>query len=92
MVNGSLNIRFDFRGYPCQFTLRGESGAEVLPQLEAITETLEKLGASPNGKSVDETAWCTIHNCEMKRRTKNGKVWYSHKVGDKYCKGGNRKK
>jgi len=36
--------------------------------------------------SVDP-AWCAIHNCAMTRREKDGTVWYSHKVGDAYCKG-----
>ena len=34
---------------------------------------------------------CTVYRSEMKRREKNGKIWYSHKVGDKYCKGNGKK-
>lgn len=34
-----------------------------------------------------DPAWCPIHNCAMKRREKDGQVWYSHKVGDSWCKG-----
>lgn len=34
-------------------------------------------------------SYCTIHNCEMKRREKDGQVWYSHKIAgtDDWCRG-----
>jgi hypothetical protein len=32
-------------------------------------------------------AWCPIHQCEMKRWDKNGRVWYSHKVDGQWCSG-----
>jgi len=35
-----------------------------------------------NGRS-----WCPIHQCEMKRWEKDGRVWFSHKVGDEWCSG-----
>ena len=38
-------------------------------------------------KSADNPAWCPIHQCEMKRREKDGHVWYSHKVNGEWCKG-----
>lgn len=38
-----------------------------------------------NGQA--DPGWCPIHNCQMKRREKDGQVWYSHKVGDQWCKG-----
>jgi len=38
---------------------------------------------NPNGDS----GWCPIHELEMKRWEKNGKVWYSHKVDKKWCYG-----
>ena len=30
---------------------------------------------------------CAIHNVPMKQYTKEGRSWYSHKVGDAWCKG-----
>jgi ribonucleotide reductase alpha subunit len=33
-----------------------------------------------NSNSKDNLAWCPIHQCEMRRWDKNGRVWYSHKV------------
>ena len=46
----------------------------------------------PNGNKsgqdqADAPSWCPIHECEMKRWEKDGRVWYSHKVDDDWCKG-----
>ena len=38
-----------------------------------------------NGQA--DPAWCPIHGCAMKRREKDGQVWYSHKVGEAWCRG-----
>ena len=35
----------------------------------------------------DNPAWCPIHQCEMKRWDKDGRIWYSHKVDGKWCNG-----
>ena len=34
-------------------------------------------------------SFCTIHNVEMKRREKDGQVWYSHKIAgtEDWCRG-----
>ena len=37
--------------------------------------------------SNDNPAWCPIHECEMKKWSKNGKVWYSHKTEEGWCTG-----
>ncbi len=35
-----------------------------------------------------DPAWCAIHNVAMKRRERDGEVWYSHKLDDgNYCNG-----
>jgi len=53
-------------------------------------EQKKSEGAS-NGNGSDEhassPAWCPIHQCEMKRWDKDGRVWYSHKVDGEWCKG-----
>ena len=46
----------------------------------------------PNGNKSNQDAsvdpaWCPIHQCEMKRWEKDGRIWYSHKVDDVWCKG-----
>jgi hypothetical protein len=44
-----------------------------------------KENGKDNGK--DNPAWCPIHQCEMKRWDKGGRVWYSHKVDGEWCNG-----
>ena len=120
MANGfteapaSWNVRYITpEGFSCQLTLRGESGADLLPKTETAIKWLLEHNYRPangyngnndgqqgNGKAGDEPksaptladgtpdpGWCAIHNCAMKRRERDGQVWYSHKVGDTWCKG-----
>lgn len=42
-------------------------------------------GAKANGENGN--GWCAIHQCEMKRWEKNGRVWFSHRFGDGWCNG-----
>lgn len=47
--------------------------------------------ATPAPRLADGTpdpAWCPIHGVAMRRREKNGDVWYSHRLEDgSYCRG-----
>lgn len=44
-----------------------------------------------NGNNNGHAAnWCPIHQCEMKRWEKDGKVWFSHKVEGGWCTGKNK--
>ena len=39
-----------------------------------------------NGHKDGDPAWCPIHQCEMKRWDKDGRVWHNHKVdGQWWC-------
>jgi hypothetical protein len=49
------------------------------------TDESKKEDIKPDGK--DNPAWCPIHECEMKRWDKNGRVWYSHKADGEWCSG-----
>jgi hypothetical protein len=41
---------------------------------------------APNGHP--DAKICAIHNAQMKRREREGQVWYSHKLADdSWCKG-----
>ena len=113
-VPASWNVRYRTpEGFDAMLTLRGESGAELLPKTEAAVKWLLEHGCRPadghngndggkqaNGKAAHEPqpppmladgtpdpGWCAIHGCAMKRRERDGQVWYSHKVGDSWCKG-----
>jgi hypothetical protein len=41
-----------------------------------------------NQDSNNDPVWCPIHQVEMRRYSKNGKSWYSHKLEDgTWCSG-----
>lgn len=46
----------------------------------------QQTKAEPSGNS-DNASWCPLHECEMKRWEKDGRVWYSHKVNGEWCRG-----
>jgi hypothetical protein len=54
-------------------------------QTESKTNEVKKDETQNNNK--DNPAWCPIHQCEMKRWDKNGRVWYSHKADGEWCSG-----
>jgi len=48
----------------------------------------KSMKSKGNGNQPDDNpSWCPIHQCEMKRWEKEGRVWYSHQVDDEWCKG-----
>lgn len=34
-----------------------------------------------------DPAWCAIHQCAMNRHEKAGVTWFSHRIGETWCKG-----
>lgn len=100
----SAAIKVQLNGYDVTLTLRGETGADVLPRLQSAIAWLEQHGGQPtgaaasapdtpaNGPREGDPAWCPIHNCQMARKEKNGDVWYSHKAPDgSWCRGAKAK-
>jgi hypothetical protein len=79
--------------------VRDELAKHTLPDLDtpksapAARAPQPAEGDEPDADRADDPGWCPIHECEMKRRTKDGDVWYSHKTdeGD-YCRGGREEK
>lgn len=65
------------------------SGAGRKESLADETKDTKTGDEKTNGKngSNGNPAWCPIHQCEMKRWDKDGRVWYSHKVDGKWCSG-----
>jgi hypothetical protein len=41
---------------------------------------------TPTSRPDRPTHWCETHNCDFHRYEKNGKVWYSHRVGNSWCR------
>jgi len=46
----------------------------------------QKAPQKPSEQPPDPS-WCPIHKVKMKRRKKDGQVWYSHKTKDGWCRG-----
>ena len=93
-------------GYKCHLKLHGVSGRDVLETAAGALAYLAANGFTPEHSTAvaatqvtredlpaDGTAsasFCTIHNVEMKRREKEGQVWYSHKIAgteNDWCRG-----
>ncbi len=79
-------------GFVCQITLRGENGKDLLERAGVALAYLAEHQCLPdtsfhkNGNG--ESKQCPIHHCEMKKREKDGKVWYSHRMEDGgWCRG-----
>ncbi len=55
--------------------------------------TEKKISSVTNGennisKQATSEAWCPLHEIEMRKWSKNGKIWYSHKTVDgSWCSG-----
>lgn len=98
----SWNVRYvTAEGFTAQLTLRGASGADVLTKAAAALKYLVAHGAQPDtwraaappaaaapAPDPSDPSWCPIHNVAMKRHERNGQVWYSHRDGEAWCRGG----
>ena len=83
-------------GYGCMLTLRGDSGAELLPKTLAAVQWLTAHGCQPDGPKrsegapakANDTLLCPLHGVPMPRRDRNGQSWYSHRLDDgTWCRG-----
>lgn len=57
-----------------------------IPQRQPDTNNGKDHNYGTDGSNANPS-WCPIHECEMKRWNKEGRVWYSHKVDGEWCKG-----
>jgi hypothetical protein len=81
----SINVKFKWRGFDTMLTLRDVSGKALLEKMGTALDTLEKMGAKPNGYrgngqnnsngNNSEAPLCPTHNKPMKR-SKFGNGWY----------------
>jgi hypothetical protein len=65
---------------PYVFSRSGSRQVNIKPKAQTN-------GNGQHGNSGKNPAWCPIHQCEMKRWDKDGRVWYSHKVDGQWCSG-----
>jgi hypothetical protein len=40
-----------------------------------------------NHDNQSSPSWCPIHQCEMKRWEKDGRIWFSHNANGSWCTG-----
>ena len=87
-------------GFECSLTLHGAAAGDVLPRADTALKWLVEHGAEPlvpepapvaaeepAPEPEPDPAWCPIHQAQMKQHTANGQTWYSHKVGNEWCRG-----
>jgi len=85
-------------GFACQITLRGENGRDLLEKAGIALSYLLENGYVPcqnnhRGSNGNAAHWCTVHQCELYRREKDGMVWYSHRLDEGgWCRGKQQKK
>lgn len=78
-------------GWPCTFAWNDIP----VEQFELKLQTLANRGYTPPAQPLQETPEglpiCRKHGVPMRRREKQGDVWFSHNVGDEdapcYCRG-----
>jgi hypothetical protein len=54
---------------------------------QPIAPPAPAMAVIPTPAPEPDPAWCPIHQVMMARHEKDGKGWYSHKVGDAWCRG-----
>jgi hypothetical protein len=92
----SANCHIMIENRQVQVTLRGTSEAEVLARLTAVLRQYPVLPSphaknprSASGETPDkgQPDWCAVHNVAMKENHKDGRIWYSHRTDQGWCKG-----
>jgi len=90
----SITLKATLNGHEVMVTIRGVDFASVKAQVEQASEWL-KVQAPPQPPrqasappAHDESPYCHRHKTAMKRFTKAGRSWFSHKTVDgRWCKG-----
>jgi hypothetical protein len=85
----SVNVRLTIAGREVQWTLRDQDEARLARRLEALLARYPVPQPAPQAASQGE-GWCAVHQVQMKRTTKDGRSWWSHKTQDGWCKGAQR--
>jgi len=85
----SANVRaVDADGFEWQFTARAVNEKPFMERIEHLRDELKRrgykpagtraTGSAPTGAPADEPApLCVIHNTPMKKRSKDGRSWWS---------------
>jgi hypothetical protein len=90
----SATVRLTIAGHSdVLFTVRDMDEGRLLARLETLLSKFPVAPAQPVARSPQgETGegWCKVHRVQMKfnvAKPGKGKDWWSHKVGEGFCKG-----
>ena len=94
----SITLKAMLHGHEVLVTLRGVNFASVKAQVEQASEWLKVQAPAPpptpppaqdTGEGTpDENPYCHKHRTAMRRFSKDGRTWHSHKTTDgRWCKG-----
>jgi hypothetical protein len=95
----SITLKATLHGHEVMVTLRGVDFASVKAQVEQASDWLKvQAPAQPPTKpprqpsaappAHDDSPYCHRHKTALKRFTKDGRTWHSHKTADgRWCRG-----
>jgi len=90
----SITLKATLNGHEVMVTLRGVDFASVKAQVEQASQWLSvQVPPQPPAHRTtqadhDESPYCHRHKAALKRFSKDGRSWYSHKMADgRWCKG-----
>jgi hypothetical protein len=73
-------------------TFSAKKLAATPAQNNSASKEPQQANNNGNNHNGHERNWCPIHECEMTKWEKGGRVWYSHKAGDQWCRGKPKRK
>ena len=80
-ANVALNWLMENNFLPCENTYKLKFNGKK-------SDSSNKSNSPSSDPSDPAASLCPIHNCEMRRFEKNGRVWFSHKTDDGgWCNG-----
>jgi hypothetical protein len=90
----SITLKATLHGHEVMVTLRGTDFASVKAQVEQASQWLS-VQAPPQPPAQrttqpdhDDSPYCHRHKTALKRFTKAGRSWFSHKTADgRWCRG-----
>jgi hypothetical protein len=84
----SLTLKGKLDGIETLLTVRGMTAEAFHRNLQQVRGLLDAPAPSPAVQPASPgQEWCSTHQCAMHRNEKQGRVWYSHRTADGFCKG-----
>jgi hypothetical protein len=92
----SLTIKGTIGGHEAMLTVRGQTAQTFAANVAAVRGMLDAPAAvaqpaapatTPAAPTESPAGWCPVHGVQMKHQTNQRGSWFSHKVGDTWCRG-----